>query len=210
MKHIFSEDYKNGKCSYTLRVWLLLLSLVALCAVVMSVHGDRGRCSNSSRVVQACVMKPIITGWETAIVRAFDKSLSVMSVVFCQRRAVFTVPSFLHKALHLFAAAQEHKGIPLLDGPCVVIICDLHFILEYDVALYFWIQRLIYIVSLSGVIMPHSAMHIWSVWHLCAWYGQLRWMCTSVALQCRGVILLWTLYILWDTSYYFPSLRFYE
>lgn len=109
-------------------VWLPLCLLVGA-----YIHRDRERCSDSMREVHGCVMKPIITGWETGIVHAIDKSLSVMSAVFCQRPVFLSSFFFLLEGRAPSAAtAWKHKGITLLDRVCLAIMHDLHLILGYD------------------------------------------------------------------------------
>lgn len=64
----------------------------------------------SMREVHGCVMKPIITGWKTGIVHAIDKSLSVMSAVFCQRPVFLSFFFFSLKAMHLLLLHANTKA----------------------------------------------------------------------------------------------------
>lgn len=96
-------------CSRSFSVLLRARICVAGCGsatACMYKSTPRQRCSDSMKEVHGCVMKPIIIGWETGIVCAIDKSLSVMSAVFCQRH-VFLLSFFPPESRAPSASAQK-------------------------------------------------------------------------------------------------------
>ena len=113
---------KKSKCCHISCLQLVSLSL-AVCVslracvcgsvwlpVAAYIHRDRERCSDSMREVHGCVMKPIITGWETGIVHAIDKSLSVTSSVFCQRPVFLSFFFSSQKAVHFLLLHENTKA----------------------------------------------------------------------------------------------------
>lgn len=124
--------------SLYLTSWVRLAACICPCS-------PRERYSNRTRAVHCCVEKPIITVQGKGIVHVIDKSLSVMSGVFC----ILLLSPRRPCTWCCCMRTQRHHSPG--QGVYLAIMHDLHVILGCDSLSYN--TGLIYIVFLSGVMM---------------------------------------------------------